>query len=674
MPVKVPERLFALYGFMLSHERPVPRQRIRDSIDAYRSIGSDSAFERTFERDKAALRHLGMKIAAIQDYGETLYRIERENLWLGREQFTPAERLTLGIAARLWSDPNYANDAERAVRRLGYGEQDADGAVALTHVTPRLSGGGGHLETILGALAHGSEVSFSYRSAHSLDTSRRRFRPWGVGQRFDHWYVSGWDADRQALRNFRLSRMTSMSVRESSLPGAPEDFSMQSVLEGISESPAPVVVLRCTVGAAPVVLDWSESGTGLRLQEAFPETDSVTRIVEAAVDVPDVLEFVRCLAELGSGVEFSVPEGQELDEDSVRREVDRTIQRAIDLQGRVSAAVTDRDTEIIEPKRGRNRESNDRRFVRLVDLASYVGSNPGCAIRDISRHLHVSAAQVRQDIDALANASDEILGGAYLRVTAYDDEVFVELPEELGRALNLAPDQTIRLLLAIQLLGQVSPDHARTVEEISRKLVSGANGAGVSSDQLSIRLEPQIAKTVDALRAAADGGRMVEIDYRSRGQTAPSERRVRPHDVYSRGNTWYLEAESPAHAEIRTYRIEAIRGLRVVEAAEDDVVPAQRESRPEPARTLVWVAADAEPLAEALGGEILGHADVPGSADDVETPQSGLVIEIDVIDWFSLYRLMLHHAGSMALWRARPWTTQWYESAKARGIDVAGSW
>jgi len=38
----------------------------------------------------------------------------------------------------------------------------------------------------------------------------RRLEPWGVISRRRHWYVAGFDRDRQAERVFRLSRITSV--------------------------------------------------------------------------------------------------------------------------------------------------------------------------------------------------------------------------------------------------------------------------------------------------------------------------------------------------------------------------------------------------------------------------------------------------------------------------------
>ncbi|WP_129359653.1 helix-turn-helix transcriptional regulator [Rothia uropygioeca] len=674
MPATVPERLFALYSFLLSRERPVTKDRIREGIEAYRRAGSDAAFERTFERDKAALRSLGMRLATTQDFGETVYQIERENLWLTNDEFTPAERLTLGIAARLWSDPSYARDVEQAVRRLGYGESDVVGSGGLEHLTPRLSSGGEQLETILGALAQGAEMTFDYRASTSLVSVPRRLRPWGVGQRFGHWYVSGWDADRKAFRNFRLSRMTGISTKDSDLPRAPREFSMSKALESVSEAPAPSVQLEFPSGALPVVLDWSEAGTGVRIHsEAFPAGNGST-LMSAEATVPDVHELVRCLAELGSGVALGIPRAQGLDAEGIQQAVDRAVATAMSLQDDVSALVASDTARIVEPKRARNRESNDRRFVRLVDLASFLGSHPGCGTREIARHLGVSAGQVRQDLEAIANAGEELLGSAYMRIDAYEDEVFVQLPEELEQPLNLAPDQIIRLLLAVQMLEQISHQHAQTASDISRKLVRMANGAGVSVDQFSIRLEPHLAEIVDKLRQAASERQAVSMTYRSRGQASATERKVLPLDVYSSGNTWYLGAESLEHRQVRTYRMEAIRDVRPLHAPAAQLsMGAEINEHSEPSRTTVWVADRARALAAALGGEVVGHVDVPRHAECEGQQVSGQLLEVSVIDWFGLYRLMLHHAGSMALWQSASWQTDWADTARRRGIDIGDS-
>lgn len=673
MAASVPERLFALYSLLVSRDRPLSKDRIRESIDAYRRAISEAAFERTFERDKSALRRLGMRLKTTQIMGEMVYSLDRDKLWLESEPFTPSESLTLGIAARLWSDPEYARDVDRAVRRLGYRDQ-AGMAEAHDKLKPRLAGGGADLDTVLDALAQGYEVEFLYRGAGSLRSTERRVRPWGVGQRFGHWYVGGWDAHRDAFRMFRLSRMSRVVAHESSLPGAGAEFSMGQALGGVSEAPSPRIRLTFPTPAWPMVMDWVEDGTGVRRPDAASAgfgTDEVEGFSVVEVAVPEVRELIRCVAELGGAVGLTVPQGSDFSEAEVRERADALVDAVFDRQRHVSAAYTS-NCDVQPPRKERNREASDRRFVRMVDLASYLGSHSGCTTAEIAQQLGISQRQVTRDLHALANAGDELLGSAYVRVNAYDDAVHVELPPDLEQPLNLAPDQTLRLLLALQLLGEISPDLVETTRAIGRKLADTANQARVGAEQLSIHIEPEIADRLAAMREAANSGDAVEILYRSRSQSAATWRTVRPLDVYSNGSTWHVTASDAQTSGLRTFRVESIREIREPRGSEEKLAGTSldgtaRDGEPTPVTaTLLWIHDSRPDLSSVVGGTLVGHVtfDLPDGST-----LEGHIRQVRVISWLSLYRLMIHHGGDLALWQSSAWEDSWLRELRRRGIE-----
>lgn len=676
MAASVPERLFALYSLLVSRDRPISRSRIRESIDAYRRAISEAAFERTFERDKSALRRLGMRLKTSQVMGETVYSLDRDKLWLAGEPFTPSERLTLGIAARLWSDPEYARDVDRAVRRLGYRDH-ADSMEPNAKLTPRLVGGGENLDIVLEALAQGYEVEFFYRGAESLRSSERRVRPWGVGQRFGHWYLGGWDADRDAFRMFRLSRIGRVVAKETSLPGADSGFSMSRALEGVSEAPNPRIRLSFPTPAWPMIMDWVEAGAGVRrpdpTAEGFGADDAEGGDFSTAeVDVPEVRELIRCIAELGGAVGLTVPRHTGFTEAEVRDRAKNLTAKALTRQTQVSSAYNS-NCEVQPPRKERNREASDRRFVRMVDLASYLGSHTGCTTAELAEHLGVPQRQVTRDLHALANAGDELLGSAYLRVDAQDDVVHVELPRDLDQPLNLAPEQTLRLLLALQLLGEISPDLDEATRAIGRKLADTANQARVGAEQLSIHIEPETAERLAAVREAASSGESIEILYRSRSQSTAAWRAIRPLDVYSNGSTWYVTASAARSGGLRTFRVESIRKVREPQQADeapsstrDHGATSTGETAEEPT-TYLWINGSRPELSTVVGGSLVGYVNLrlPDGA-----ALEGHIRKIRVLSWLSLYRLMIHHGGDLALWQSQTWEDSWRQELRRRGIEA----
>lgn len=641
------------------------RARIRESIDAYRSASSDAAFERTFERDKSALRRLGMRLQTNTLRGEPVYSLDRNRLWLSEETFSPSDKLTLGVAARLWSDPHYARDVDRAVRRLGY--RDENSTEPHNRWSPALNGGGDHLDLVLEALAQGTELRFNYRRVDSFDALPRIMRPWGVGQRFGHWYVGGWDSDRKAFRTFRLSRMSAITQSWTTLPAADPEFSMARVLAGITESQSPAVKLTFPTHAWPMVMDWVEDGTALRGMDALSEIPSSMEqgqegSASITVDVPDIQELIRCLAELGGAVTVEVSNDAGFSSAEINDRVEAQARHAVELQDEISSAYTSGAVQIEAPRRERHREASERRFVRLVDLASFLGSHQGCTTGEIAKHLDIPPSQVNKDLMALANAGSELLGSAYMMVDAHDDVVRVELPRELDQPLSLAPDQTIRLVLALHLLGEISPGHREQTRGIADKLAKTVTLASVESDQLSVHLESITTEHLSILREAADEGRHVGILYRSRSQSSATWRTVRPTKVYADGPTWYVSAADAKDGLERTYRVASIRAIER-ETPPVPGVPAESTAThggdnesPQDTTAHMWVDASCPELSALMNGTQLGQARISrADGSSIE----GQLIEVRVRSWFSLYRMMLHHAGRMALWQPQLWAPEW---------------
>ena len=129
-------------------------------------------------------------------------------------------------------------------------------------------------------------------------------RPWGLGQRFGHWYVHGWDPQRRAPRLFRLSRMAQLRRAPAQGRSVPTDLDLSAVLDGITEVSGPRAVLRAPAALAPLVRDWIEEGLALR---ADPETP-ITPEDGVPVRILDVLELARCLAEADGAVTVESPE------------------------------------------------------------------------------------------------------------------------------------------------------------------------------------------------------------------------------------------------------------------------------------------------------------------------------------------------------------------------------
>ncbi|MEA2010200.1 MAG: WYL domain-containing protein [Actinomycetota bacterium] len=198
---RVIERILNLLAYLLTVERPVTADEIRNTVAGY-DRDNDIAFHRTFERDKDLLRRLGIPIGReATDVFEVEfgYVVSDDDYALQDPELTDEERTALALA----------------VQAVGFGGRPA-GQEALM----KLGGVVGSLEgTQLGAdLGESAEMvaeafnAVSQRRLLTLDYrgSTRTIRPYGLVHRRGHWYLVGSGDRADETRVYRLDRATAL--------------------------------------------------------------------------------------------------------------------------------------------------------------------------------------------------------------------------------------------------------------------------------------------------------------------------------------------------------------------------------------------------------------------------------------------------------------------------------
>ncbi len=94
---------------------------VRGYADKYVEGGRNDNLERQFERDKDAIRDLGIPLEAVEspdrpgDNQSMRYRIPKGRYELPDEvRFTPDELALLGLAAEVWRENSLSEDSQRA--------------------------------------------------------------------------------------------------------------------------------------------------------------------------------------------------------------------------------------------------------------------------------------------------------------------------------------------------------------------------------------------------------------------------------------------------------------------------------------------------------------------------------------------------------------------------------
>ena len=223
------ERLLNLVAFLLKSHQPVSIGRIRESVVGYRDERGDRAsLERRFERDKAALRDLGvpLKFLTEDEPGGPGYVIPRDAYFLPRLQLTPSEAAILALAGRflLAGAAGPVSDAlSSALRKLQFdspipgGIRETAEEHFLFHPSfagehKRIAAGPGaqqqaNLRQLTAAVLHRRAVEFSYYSIGNDRLARRTVLPYGIGFSDGHWYLVAYDRARKDIRVFRTDRV-----------------------------------------------------------------------------------------------------------------------------------------------------------------------------------------------------------------------------------------------------------------------------------------------------------------------------------------------------------------------------------------------------------------------------------------------------------------------------------
>jgi proteasome accessory factor B len=194
------ERLLNLTAALLNASRPLSASELRELVPGYPDADDKAAFRRAFERDKDALRTMGIPLELAEVPGTDPpvegYRIHRDRYALADPGLDADELAALHLATATVRLDGLRGDA--ALWKLGGtpegGGEPAAGTVGALPAIPQLA-------PLFGAVAERRTVTFGYRDA------TRRVDPHRLAFARGRWYLSGFDHDRGEDRRFRLDRI-----------------------------------------------------------------------------------------------------------------------------------------------------------------------------------------------------------------------------------------------------------------------------------------------------------------------------------------------------------------------------------------------------------------------------------------------------------------------------------
>ncbi len=280
------ERLINLIAALLDTPRPLTAEQIRTEIAGYDQANHE-AFRRAFERDKEALRAMGIPLETRPSTNDPFaeqadaYIIPKEKYYLPQLDLEPDELAALKLAAD--AVLGAGDEAEAGLMKLSLDAAAPPWGGARVMWGANVAAQQPFLGPLYTALLARNSVSFTYESS-SGETSTRTVQPYGLVHRRGNWYLVGRDTNREAPRSFRLSRISSSVEVHDETYEVPEGFDAAEHLAGEAFEIGSDNVERAVIRFTEEMRWWPEQNMPTARRDDAPEGGAEIEVPVANID------------------------------------------------------------------------------------------------------------------------------------------------------------------------------------------------------------------------------------------------------------------------------------------------------------------------------------------------------------------------------------------------------
>lgn len=203
---------------------------------------------------------------------------------------------------------------------------------------------------------------------------------------------------------------------------------------------------------------------------------------------------------------------------------------------------------------------------RMLRMVPYLSAHQGVPVAEVARVFGTTPAQVVKDLEVLQFCG--LPGGYYddlfdvdIEAAREDGHVYFRNADVLRRPLRLRPVEAAGLLAALRLVVEVAGESDAARSALAKlEAAVGREGQGV---QVAVAATDPGRRS--ELAAAIAARRAVRLTYRTPGRTGQSEAVVEPARLHFVAGFTYLDAWSRPRGAWRSFRLDRIEGVEVLE-------------------------------------------------------------------------------------------------------------
>jgi proteasome accessory factor BC len=574
-------RQLSLISYLMAERRPVTALEIRRDVEGYSEMNED-AFARRFYADRAELESLGIELQVDKPadslYEQENYSLPPENFHLPAVEFTDEELAALHTAlALLDGEFAYAEPLRLALQQISWGRPNPLTTPAQRSVALGITGSAGgrdisqRLAKVDTAIYRRKTIEFEYFTMERGDTSQRKVDPYTLLFQGGQFHLVGWSHERQAVRQFRLSRITGKVAYATKAEHdfqRPEDFDPRAFAHRTQWQ------LGDTVGTAEV---WVDERVAWHVERNFGEYGELRAAPDGGLVYATEYGSPRLLISwvLGLAERAQLIGPSEL-VDELRDRVGLLVERhegELELAP-VRAGAAAEAAEAGERDRD-SRSSRDEaairpeRFARLVTLASVLieagRAGRRLAVKDVLERLNMSDQELREDLNVLNVVN--FGGGSYvLYAEIVGDEIDVDpepYSDNFARPARLLPVEAKALIAAIDLIGEHIPEGSLAS---AREKIVAALGDDPVHEGLQVAAPlGEDREVVATVSNAIARRRLLELDYYKANEDELTRRTVEPLGLINGREGWYVVCFDPAADGVRHFRLDRIKQAEISE-------------------------------------------------------------------------------------------------------------